>query len=40
MLPICEIGNPILRQIAAPVDDISSIQRLIDDMIETLHEAE
>lgn len=41
ILPILELGNPILRQKAAPVSDISDrkIQSLIDDMIVTSIEA-
>lgn len=43
-LKIAKLGNPVLRQIAAPVDpgDITSkaFQQLIDDMFETMVEAE
>ncbi|MCP9448039.1 MAG: peptide deformylase [Nitrospira sp.] len=42
MLKIAKLGNPILRKIAAPVDprEIKSreVQRLIDDMFETMYE--
>jgi peptide deformylase len=42
MLNIAKLGNPILRKIAAPVDprDIKSseLQRLIDDMFETMYD--
>lgn len=41
-LKIAKLGNPILRKIAAPVDSreikSSEIQRLIDDMFETMYE--
>ncbi len=40
VLPIAKLGNPILRQIAAPLDlrEIRSkdVQQLIDDMFETM----
>ncbi len=33
-------GDPVLRQVAADVENIDgSVQRLIDDMVETMHEA-
>ena len=42
LLPIAKLGNPMLRQIAAPVnrDDISSasFQQFIDDMFQTMVE--
>src|SRR5574339_1196896 len=42
MLKIAKLGNPILRKIAAPVDPreirSSEIQRLIDDMFETMYD--
>jgi peptide deformylase len=42
MLNIAKLGNPILRKIAAPVDprDLKSseLQRLIDDMFETMYD--
>lgn len=42
MLKIAKLGNPILRKIAAPVDAreirSSEIQRLIDDMFETMYD--
>ncbi|HXZ25190.1 MAG TPA: peptide deformylase [Nitrospiria bacterium] len=42
ILKVTRLGHPVLRQVAKPVPpgDISSssIQRLIDDMIETMHE--
>jgi peptide deformylase len=38
--PILRYGDEILRQPAAPVDDITpEIQQLIDDMIETMYAA-
>lgn len=41
ILKIAKLGNPVLRQVARPVDprDIKSpdIRRLIDDMFETMH---
>jgi|TARA_B100001971_G_C18067916_1_gene471450 peptide deformylase len=41
LLPIAQLGNPILRKQAKIVDDISDrkIQELIDDMIHTTQEA-
>ena len=40
VLPIIQLGNPILRQKAKRVNHISeSIQKLIDDMIDTMHDA-
>ncbi|MFQ5897038.1 MAG: peptide deformylase [Candidatus Methylomirabilia bacterium] len=42
ILKVARLGHPVLRQVAAPVppEEISSpeIQRLIDDMIETMRE--
>lgn len=42
LLPIAKLGNPMLRQIAAPVepDEIPnpSFQRFLDDMFETMAE--
>lgn len=42
VLPIAKLGNPILRQPAAPLDlrEIRSkdLQQLIDDMLETMRE--
>ena len=44
VLKIAKLGNPVLRQVAKPVDlnDLaeSSIQTFIDDMIETMHHEE
>ena len=36
------MGHPILRQVAAPVEDPTApeIQRLLQDMLETLHDAD
>lgn len=42
LLKIAKLGNPILRKIAAPVNPqeikSSDIQRLIDDMFETMYD--
>ncbi len=40
ILKIAVLGNPVLRRPAEPVKNIQApeIQRLIDDMIETMHE--
>lgn len=42
MLKIAKLGNPILRKIAAPIDPreikSSDLQRLIDDMFETMYD--
>lgn len=42
ILKVCRLGHPVLRQVAAPVpvEEVATpeIQRLIDDMIETLRE--
>ena len=41
ILPIYTLGQPILREQTEPVDaDSPELQRLIDDMIETMHHAE
>jgi len=44
ILKVCRLGHPVLREMAAPVptEEISTpeVQRLIDDMIETMHEYE
>ena len=40
LYPIRTFGDPVLRTPAAPVDEItSSLERLIDDMIETMYDA-
>ncbi len=40
LYPIRTFGDPVLRTPAATVDDISSsLERLVDDMIETMYEA-
>jgi peptide deformylase len=40
LLPILHFGNPALRQKSKRVSSISeSVQKLIDDMIETMHQA-
>jgi peptide deformylase len=40
ILKVARIGNPVVRETARPVEQLGSphIQRLIDDMIETMHE--
>lgn len=42
ILKIAKLGNPVLRKVAAPIDPgeikSSEIQRLIDDMFETMYE--
>jgi peptide deformylase len=42
ILKVARLGHPVLRQVAAPVDPPSirtpQVQRLIDDMIETMRE--
>jgi peptide deformylase len=44
LLPIAKLGNPVLRQLAQPVDlaEIRGqvMQRFIDDMLETMVDAE
>jgi peptide deformylase len=38
--PILTLGNPILRQVARPVRNVTGdLQRLIDDMVETMYAA-
>ncbi len=38
--PIRTFGDPVLRTVAAEVtDDPASLQRLVDDMVETMYEA-
>jgi peptide deformylase len=40
VLPICKYGDDVLRKPTAPVTEIDeSIQKLIDDMIETMYAA-
>ncbi len=40
LYPIRTFGDPVLRTPAAPVDDLTSeLQRLIDDMLETMYDA-
>lgn len=42
ILKVARIGNPVVRAVARPVADTDvaapEIQRLVDDMIETMHE--
>jgi peptide deformylase len=44
LLPIAKLGNPVLRQLAQPVDLAEirgqAMQRFIDDMLETMVDAE
>jgi peptide deformylase len=44
ILKVARLGNPVIRQAARPLgkDEIGSdrVQRLIDDMVETMHEYE
>jgi peptide deformylase len=44
LLPIAKLGNPVLRKLAQPVDPAEikgrAIQQLIDDMVETMIDAE
>ena len=42
ILKIARMGHPVLQGIAAPVADVTApeIQRLIDDMIETMADAD
>lgn len=40
LFPIRTFGDPVLRAVAEPVADISSaLERLVDDMFETMYEA-
>jgi peptide deformylase len=41
VLKIARMGHPVLQTVAHPVEDIRApeIQRLIDDMIETMEDA-
>lgn len=40
LFPIRTFGDPVLRAAAAPIDEItSSLERLVDDMLETMYEA-
>ena len=36
---IVRIGHPVLREVAAPVDDVGAVQGLVDDLIETMRAA-
>jgi peptide deformylase len=40
ILKVARIGNPVIREVAQPIEQVGSphVQRLIDDMIETMHE--
>jgi len=40
LFPIRTFGDPVLRTVAEPIDEVtSSIERLIDDMFETMYDA-
>ena len=40
LFPIRTFGDPVLRTVAEPIDEISSaLERLVDDMLETMYEA-
>ncbi len=40
LFPIRTFGDPVLNVVADPVDDItSSLERLVDDMLETMYDA-
>jgi peptide deformylase len=41
LLDIAQLGNPVLREMAQPIDQVQAdwVQRLIDDMLLTLREA-
>ncbi len=40
IFPIRTFGDPVLRTVAEPVDEItSSLERLVDDMLETMYDA-
>ncbi|MFQ6604953.1 MAG: peptide deformylase [Fidelibacterota bacterium] len=40
VLDIVKYGDPILRKVCAPVKDFSGLDRLIEDMFDTMYEAE
>lgn len=41
ILPICRVGEPVLRQKAKPVQKLTKrVEKLIDDMVETMYEAD
>ena len=44
ILPIAKLGNPVLRKLAEPVSEEELVEKefqtLIDDMFETMHQAE
>ncbi len=40
IFPIRTFGDPVLRAVAEPVDEVTSaLERLVDDMLETMYEA-
>ena len=40
LLKIARIGHPVLRQPAAAVADVADVQRLIDDMVDTMRDSD
>ena len=40
ILDVVHYGDPILRKVCEPVTDFSSINAIIDDMFESMYEAE
>lgn len=36
---IVRIGHPVLREVAAPVDDVTAVQGLVDDLVDTMRAA-
>ena len=40
ILDVVHYGDPILRKVCEPVTDFSSINVIIDDMFESMYEAE
>lgn len=39
MLPIVQVGDPVLRAVAAPVDDVTQLAELIAEMRDTMRAA-
>lgn len=40
LFPIRTFGDPVLRAVAEPIDEITSaLERLVDDMLETMYDA-
>ena len=40
VLPVSKLGNPILRKKCSPVTDFSILPQIVDDMFDTMYEAE